>query len=250
MNLIITSEHRVGSRWVHYLLADLYGMDKSPEMDVKRIGEVDEIRQRFKQNKVVKFHHATQSDILEALEPWDYKIIGVVRNPMDRMVSLTFHNRFHKNKEAFEQHKFDNDKQAVKYTVMDDPHTKQYNDNQFKLMLPGYSTRNKSQDKLPYIWTCYEWMHLQAEEEVRRITEWLGLEGITDDFIHAVVSRHSFETKARRKQGDEDRRDLWRRKGILGDWKNWFDDEMIEASRGIQEKYQSIIASEVKNGNS
>jgi len=250
MNLIVVSEHRVGSRWLHWLLADLYGMEKSPEMDVKRLNEIDEIRQRLKQEKIVKFHHATQADVLEVLEPWDYYIIGVVRNPMDRMVSLTFHNRYHKNKEIFGQHKFETDQEAVRYTVMDDPWAKQYNDNQFKLMLPGYSTRNKSVDKLPYIWTCYEWMHQQTHEEIRRITDWLGVEGITDDFLHAVVSRNSFETKARRKQGDEVRDDLWRRKGILGDWKNWFDAEMIEATRDIQEKYQGIIASEVKNGNS
>lgn len=250
MNLIVTSEHRVGSRWLHYLLADLYGMEKSPEMDVDRVGEVGEIRQRFSQKKIVKFHHATQSDILEVLKPWDYSIIGVVRNPMDRLVSLTFHNRYHHKKEAFEQHTFETDKEAVKYTVMDDPWAKEYNDRQFKLMLKGYSTRNKSLEELPYVWTCYEWMHSQTEEEIRRITEWLGIEGVDDDFIHTVVSRNSFETKSRRKRGDEVRGDLWRRKGVLGDWKNWFDDEMIEATRDIQERYQEIIASEVQNGNS
>lgn len=250
MNLIVTSEHRVGSRWLHYLLADLYGMDKSPEMDVKKVGEVEEIRQRFKQNKIVKFHHATQSDILEALQPWDYYIMGVVRNPMDRLVSLTFHNRYHHKKEHFEQHKFETDRDAVRYTVMDDPWAKTWNENQQKLMLPGYSTRNHSLDKIPYIWTCYEWMHQETHEEIRRITEWLGVEGIDKRFLHAVVSRNSFETKARRKPGDEIRKDLWRRKGVLGDWKNWFDEDMIDATKDIQNEYQKVVASEVQNGNS
>lgn len=251
MNLIITSEHRVGSRWLHYLLADLYGMETSPEMDVKRIGEVDEIRKRFSQRKIVKFHHATHSDILEALEPWDYNIISVTRNPMDRMVSLTFHNRYHKKKDVFKQSEFETDQEAVKYTVVDDPFAKQYNENQMKLMLQGYSTRNKIMTKLPYIWTCYEWMHKDIVWEIRAITDWLGVEGIDDSFITAVCKRHSFKVKTKgRNEGDEDRSDLWRRKGILGEWKTWYDDEMIEASRDMQFRYQDIIQQEIENANS
>jgi hypothetical protein len=250
MNLIVTSEHRVGSRWLHYLLADLYGMDTSPEMDVKRVGEVNEIRSRFQQRKIVKFHHATQADILEALEPWNYNIIAVVRNPMDRMVSLTFHNRYHKKKEVFKQSEFETDQEAVKYTVVDDPFAKQYNENQAKLMLQGYSTRNKTLDKLPYIWTCYEWMHKDIFGEIRAITDWLGVEGVDDDFLKSICMRHSFKAKTKgRGEGQEDRSDLWRRKGVLGDWKNWYDEDMIEASRDVQFRYQDIIEQEITNGN-
>ena len=250
MNLIITSEHRVGSRWLHYLLADLCGLHTSPEMDIKRVGETAEIRRYFKQGKLVKFHHATHSDILEHLEPWDYSIIGVVRNPMDRMVSLTFHNRYHKNKEVFEQHKFETDEEAVKYTAMDDPWTKQYNDNQFKLMLSGYSTRNKVDHALPYIWTCYEWMYEDMFGEIKKIVEWLEIDGVDDEFIQIVIGRNSFKHKSRgRNPGQEVRSDLWRRKGIVGDWKNWFDAEMIAAVADIQLKYQDIIRLENQDGN-
>jgi len=158
--------------------------------------------------------------------------------------------RYHKKKEVFEQHKFTTDKEAVRYTALDDPWTKQHNENQFKLMLEGYSTRNKIFDKLSYIWTCYEWMYEDTFREVKRITEWLGVDGIDDDFIKIVVKRNSFKQKSQgREPGQEIRHDLWRRKGILGDWKNWFDDEMIAAISDIQFKYQDIISSENKHGN-
>jgi hypothetical protein len=226
-------------------------METSPEMDVKRVGETDEIRKRFKENRIVKFHHATHSDILEALEPWDYNIISVVRNPMDRMVSLTFHNRYHKKKDVFKQSKFETDQEAVKYTVIEDPFATQYNENQQKLMLQGYSTRNKIETKLPYVWTAYEWMHKDIVWEIRAITDWLDVEGIDDDFIKIVCHRHDFKTKSKgRSKGEEVRGDLWRRKGILGDWRSWYDEEMIEVSRDIQFRYQDIIEQEIKNGNS
>jgi hypothetical protein len=250
MNLIITSEHRVGSRWLHYILTDLYDMYPTPEIDAEKIRENEtRVRSYFSQGGIAKFHHATHSDILEAYEPWDYKIIGVVRNPMDRIVSQTFHNRYHHMKDVFKQSEFNTDEEAIRYTVLEDPFAKRHNENQLKLMLPGYSTKNKILDKLPYIWTCYEWMHQNIQEEVKRITSWLEVENITDEFFEKVIRDNSFEVKARRKRGQEDRANLWQRKGILGDWKNWFDDELIEATRGIQEEYQSIIRTEARNGN-
>jgi len=96
MNLIITSEHRVGSRWMHYLLADLYGMMASPEIDADKIIEKKkEVEAYFSNRRIVKFHHAVPGDIVEALPNRNYSIIGIVRNPMDRAVSLAFHNRYH-----------------------------------------------------------------------------------------------------------------------------------------------------------
>jgi len=83
--------------------------------------------------------------------------------------------------------------------------------------------------------------------EVVNINAWLEVDGIGEREITNISKSHSFESKASRKQGNEKRGDLWRRKGVAGDWKNWFDDEMIEEIKSTQEKYQELLLREHGN---
>lgn len=256
MNIVITSEHRVGSRWLHYLLADLYGMGTSPEMDAKKLYYIKnrkEVRDRFDGRKIVKFHHALPDKIIKYIEPLDYKIIGVVRNPRDRAVSFAFHNRYHKSNYPFKQKEFDTDFDAVKYTVMEDKAFKKNTTKQFKLMEKGFSTKTwKTFDKRyknpydNYIWTTYEWMKENTLEEVNRIVEFLG-PAITAKHIKRVVKRNSFKAKTGgRDPGNELRTSLWRRKGVVGDYLNWFDEPMMFVTENDYEKYWEIVNNEIK----
>lgn len=254
MNIIITSEHRVGSRWLHYLLADLYGMDVSPEMDAKKIYYVknrEEVRKRFDENKIVKFHHALPDKIIKYIEPLDYKIIGVVRNPRDRAVSFAFHNRYHKSNYPFKAKEFDTDFEAVKYTVKDDDAFKKNSKRQFELMEKGFSTRNWTSigDDNPfdnYIWTTYEWMKEDTLREISKIVEFLG-PALPEKHIQRVVNRNSFKAKTGgREAGTEMRTSLWRRKGVVGDYLNWFDEEMMYLTENEYEKYWEIVNNEEK----
>jgi len=247
MNIIITSEHRVGSRWLHYLLAELYDMNTSPELDAKRLDEesaIKEIRDRFKQDRIVKFHHALAEDIFSHLQPIDYKVIGVVRNPRDRAVSFAFHNRYHRNDYPFPQKSSPNDAEAVKFTVMDDPAFKEGTARQLSLMIPGCSTRNFVHYKGNYIWTAYEWMKEDNLFEISRINEFL--EGnVSERRLLNVVNNHAFKNKSKgRSPGVEVRKDLWRRKGVVGDYENWFDDEMLEYTRKDFSDYLDILDKE------
>lgn len=246
MNLIITSEHRVGSRWMHYLLADIYSMSPSPEMDAKKIpSNLDEIEKRFKERRIVKFHHALPEDIFGVI-PGDYKVIGMVRNPRDRAVSFAFHNRYHKNDYPFPQRDFTTDFEAVQYTVFQDEAYKENTKRQFLLMVPELSTRKfKDWDiengESRYIWTAYEWMKEDTLEEIRTIVKFIG-EDVDDTHVVNTVRKHSFKAKSGRSPGNEDRKNIWRRKGVVGDYLNWFDEGMMYITEEDYATYQEKLS--------
>lgn len=250
MKLIITSEHRVGSRWIHYLLADLLGMKTSPEIDVKTLWDdalVKIIKGRLSNGIIVKFHHATQDDILKTIKPHDYNILGIVRNPRDRLVSLAFHNKYHPYGK-FPEQDFDEDLDAVRFTVLESNAAKGWTENQFNLMERDYSTRNKVNFDKPYIWTSYRWLLDDTAGEIEKILSFIGVYVNDRQGFLDVINKHSFKTKSGRRRGKEKRDDYWRRKGVMKDWKNWFDDEMIEATEEVQNKYWEIL--NLENANS
>lgn len=226
---IIISEHRVGSRWMHYLFADLLGRRPSPEMDRDRLFKdgIDETYKFLKEGRIPKFHRATYWDIESAFGENNLRVLSVVRNPRDRAVSLAFHNRYHHN-HHFKQKDFETDKEAVKYTVLSDEGYKKGNMRQLSLMIPKHYVWNKGKRLYPYVWVDYDMLLLKPKECIQSIVDNLELQIVNN--IDKIIEVHSFKNKSRRNPGDESRKDLWRRKGVSKDWKNWFDDEMYDKS--------------------
>jgi len=240
-NIIITSEHRVGSRWLHYLLANILGMHVSPELDgkVEKLTEKKQIiLDRFKNNKIVKFHHGTPVTVIKGLgTDTPYKIIGVVRNPRDRAVSKAFHDFYHPKHDYQVKHVAKNDFEAVWWVIDQSPPFENDSWRQINnLMLDGYSTRCKVFDSFPYIWTSYEWMIDNIHGEIDRILQFLDIQ-MEPTLVRTIIQRHTFEARAKRKRGVEKRDDTWRRKGTMLDWINWFDEKMTRATRSMQEAY-------------
>ena len=244
---IITSGHRVGSRWIHYLLADIYKKEVSPEIDVSKIvSKKRTIRNYLKNNKIPKFHGANFDNIANNIKPIDYKILGVVRDPRDRAVSYTFHNRYHK-KGNFRQKKFKTDLESLNYTLYKDKTFWFEEEQQSEIMKLGLSTINFKQNTTSFLWTTYEWLHDDPYKQMKIITNFLGGD-IKNGEILEYLNKHSFKNKSGREEGEEKRDDLWRRKGIIGDWKNWLDEKGIEKLKPATDTYYSKIAEEFKNG--
>jgi len=243
MNIIINSEMRVGSRWVHYLLAEILKMDVSPEIDVSAIEKnLETIQDYFKNGRIVKIHHATPKEIFDKVKPLNYKVIGIVRNPRDRIVSYTFHQRYgpgDKGRPVFKE--AGSDREAVKIALYDEDCIKD-DLRQFSLMTHGLSTRNYNGSYKNYIgngryiWTSYEWLQEDIVREINSILIFLGI-NIPQQTVNEFVKRNSFSSKTGRPAGVEKREDRWKRKGINGDFINWFDKKMMEDSQVIFQRY-------------
>ncbi len=71
----------------------------------------------------------------------------------------------------------------------------------------------------------YEELHKDAASALTKISEYLSVD-VTDELILEVVKKNSFENKTGRKPGEENN-GSFARKGIVGDWKNYFTDESL-----------------------
>lgn len=249
VNIIITSEMRVGSRWLHYLLSELLHMKVSPELDVSTLPKSASIvKFRFKDNTIVKFHHALPSDIFSAIPTKDCVVIAVVRNPRDRIVSWTFHQRFKPQGQGWLPLKnAKTDEEAVKTAFYSHFRT-DADKNQEILMQPKFSTKFVEGKKAvgSYIWTSYHWLKNNLFREIKTIVRYLGL-NIKDSEIKRVCLKHSFQRRAGRAPGEEVRTNEWFRKGEEGDWENWFDEKMVAESADSDKKYWDAIKSEEGN---
>ena len=254
VNLILTSEMRVGSRWLHYLLKDLLQMKVSGELDGKDIPACQEmVNQRFKENRIVKFHHANQEKIFSL--KGDYKVIGIVRNPRDRMVSWTFHQRYKPpglGLEAIKNAK--NDMEAVEVCTRH-PMVIRHNEEQLKLMDKNFSTKQfykTNPSPRNYIWTCYHWLKQNTVREINTIVDFLGLNllsYIKIAKIKQVCRQHSFKSRSKREAGKEERMNEWFRKGTESDYTNWFSKRMIMSTKDQDNLYWDKIYREERNGN-
>ena len=226
MKVIITSEMRVGSRWLHYLLKDLLQMKQSPELDVSQIPQCQkQVDNYFKTGRIVKFHHATLNDLNKL--KGDFKVIGVVRNPRDRIVSWAFHQRYKPKGQGIKEIKeAKDDKEAVKKTLYL-PMTNQHNADNLRLMIKDMSTKKyKPENKQSYIWTSYRWLINDLAGEVSTIARFLGA-NTTPFEIRTVCNKHKFKSRSGREVGDEQRNNEWFRKGVEGDSFNFFDYDML-----------------------
>lgn len=245
MNIVITSEQRVGSRWLSEIVKDLTGKQVAPEIDGENPQFDQFCRDCFKHDKIVKLHHMPPEQVFERLPSVD-KVIGVVRNPRDRIVSTAFHYRYHYRDDLnLAEMQAGSDEEAVRICVIGD-HAKihhQYNRDQFDYMVEGQSTRSEVVPDQKYIWTAYEWMLDDTELEV-----WKLLTFLIGDKVRFVVYQNSFEVASGgRQQGQEDRSNIRQRKAVVGDWESWFDEDMKQATIVNDEKYWDKLASE-QNG--
>lgn len=93
----------------------------------------------------------------------------------------------------------------------------------------------KHKDK--YITLRYEMMLQDTSAELRRAVDGVSLRPIGQDKVNRAVELHDFTRLTKRKQGDEDS-DSFIRKGISGDWRNYF---TAEAARVFDDYAGDIL---------
>ncbi len=245
---IITSEQRVGSKWLHYLFADLLHKGVSPELDGKKLKDNVAQAEMYMENGLLpKFFSATPQQLRNYFPTT--KILGVVRDPRDRYTSLSFHKRYHKRHFFIEQ-ECNSDIDSVRHTVLENEVDAIDSTRILEYMTENNSTHS-TEFSIPeidnYGWTTYEWLKEDTIKEIQRILKLFKID-IVNPWIFHTVDKHSFKNKTGREPGEEDRKNTWTRKGVVGDWTKWFNTEMIDTTRKLTDEYYSRIRKELNIG--
>ena len=85
----------------------------------------------------------------------------------------------------------------------------------------------------------YERLLEEPHEELRKLLDFLGADS-PDDILEKAINNSSFETLTKgRKRGEEDKSSFFR-KGVAGDWMEYFDMDTLESFEEIAEESLSI----------
>lgn len=242
-DFILISGHRVGSRWLARLLSSYYGLDFYGELI--GIGGISReyIDYHYLNNGTLIKLHPFRDDIVEHIREILYpiKIVCIVRNPRDRLISYAFHYRYYPDTTSYMQKQCSSDYEAILKTAKEDHYFIRENILQNSIMSNNSSSRNYTKDS-DCIWTTYEWLLENTKEEFSRIIKFISNEKIYDYYIDEILRENSFKNLSKgRNNGEEDRLNVRQRKGIVGDYNNWRTDELDELTKEYNDKYWETV---------
>lgn len=173
------------------------------------------------------------------------KIVYLVRDGRDVLISLYYHQLVWSNKNKLnpkdviyhrKQLNFD-DYDDVKNNILDFMHYtfKQkpskwqqftYMGNWFTYNIKWLAEFNKNQDNIYLI--KYEELLEDTEKAMSKMIKEFFKKEVNTEKLKSVVQKFSFENQTKRKKGQENKNSFLR-KGISGDWKNYFSEPEIKA---------------------
>lgn len=159
----------------------------------------------------------------------------VTRDPRDVLISWYFHS-FFVNERYNERHV----KRMKKELYSSDYDLVRENLSRFIVLCCekkyplgfNWSDFHESWRSRPHISVSYEEMKLYPSATLRRLADEYGNRPVSDQEIDAIVERYSFHRASGRGNGNEDRTSFVR-KGIIGDYKNYFSAEDLSLIRGL-----------------
>jgi len=224
IKVVLIGVRRSGLNWLYNMLEDLYKHDKK-----------DIIIERRKTPEEVA-----------VLYP-DYKIIGLVRNPRDRIVSIAFRERYRENDiEVPEIANASCDFKAIDLAVNNQT-IQNGNDYQISIMRVGESTRAQP---LPndYVWTSYRWLVKNTKLQIKRIANFLDAVK-PDSNVEYAVYINSFEYKTGGRKHEDPTQSL-RVKG-LHNWIEWLtnrpNSQHLLDTQQIHNQYRTLVNDEENN---
>ncbi|MFK8029510.1 MAG: sulfotransferase domain-containing protein [Gammaproteobacteria bacterium] len=211
----------------------LYVVNEYPKSGGSWVGEMlgDALGIPFPRNRLPML----RSSILHGhvMQSWNmHNILIVWRDGRDVLVSQYFHSLF-KNEKGNDR-LVDKCRADLRFSDYDDvennlPVFMQYVYEQKRSLRMSWSefALNWS-GRSDCVDVKYEDLRLNPVEELQRIVELLSGKPCSKQRMAEIVEAHSFERMSGRKAGTEDNSSFMR-KGIVGDWKNYFNLEAKEA---------------------
>lgn len=200
---------KCGATWVSRLIATYINVDR-----------------KFGNSHVLKYNSVIQKHVL--FNPFYNKVVIVARDPRDVLVSFYFHELYHdkNNKKTRNRIGFkdDCDDKANFITYV-----------KYKLSNPSETSPGFSYNKFIDSWLVkehakhfhivyYEDLQNNTYRELKNIIKFLGFK-VFPDRLEKAIEEHSFVNISGREKGQEDKYSH-KRKGIVGDWKNYFNPEL------------------------
>ena len=211
LNLVLVSEHpKCGGTWFSQLLSEAL------EIPFPR-----NIRPKF--NSCLLHGHLLYEERFN-------KVIGVVRDGRDVMVSAYYHMLFDNDKNSAEAVK--NKRELFNFDDYDDirsnlPRFIEYMFNEYTIGRFHFSWSdfiNSYYDNSNVHIVKYEDLLIDAKNELKQAIHFLGKLEVSDFKLDSIVSKYAFKNVTKRKPGEENKKSFLR-KGIAGDWKNHFSAE-------------------------
>ncbi|MEE9439558.1 MAG: sulfotransferase domain-containing protein [Saprospiraceae bacterium] len=235
MRVFVTTQMRTGSTWLCDILSTMLGRkwefwSKGHNIPPKRFKK--KINAPSNKNEIIKLHWCHPKRICEQIPNGnkDNYVISVTRDVRDLAISMIMYIRYDsivKNLPRLKKFmnartEFGNrklpDKDYINGFIKIPPfkthvidHWKRYND--------GYEHPN-------YLLISYEELNRNPLKVVKRISELLGY-NFRDNRLNHIVAENTFKKKTKRNPGTGDNRGF-RRKGVVGDWKNYLTPESIK----------------------
>lgn len=235
MNFCVVSAHRTGSRWLSQILCDYFGLEFTAEfLGAYTIPFQQVNSSHLSRNRLLKIHphYLSVTNMIE--NDWKIKAIVPVRNPRDRLVSYGLHWRYFPNKDFPHKH-VASDLDAIKISwgerlfIFEEAF-------QFHVMENYPNVRNATGN---IAWTTYEDLSYGTNEEVSNIVNFLyGVVNVSK--MHQAINNNSFNRLAKRTKGTENKNDIRHRKGIVGDYVNYFDNELMSMTENSYNRYEEL----------
>jgi glycosyltransferase involved in cell wall biosynthesis len=219
--LIVGTAHRVGSTWLFQLLKDLCQFnsrqDCIPQKFVEQNTLILEEKEilgylaKLKGNYIFKSH----SYPVRFATPSNMKFVTVLRDPRDVIVSNCFYLSYLQKAKGGWGREF-------KQLSMDDRLLNVIKEGEFILSRLEQWYHSPAAHKI-----FYENLVLDPLNEIKGVLNFLKLKK-SDDEIKSIIRQNSFNARTGRKPGEEIK-NAHNRKGIIGDWKNYFSTKCIDA---------------------
>lgn len=161
------------------------------------------------------------------------KTIGVLRDGRDVMISAYYHFLFENDRNPV--HSIQHHRSKLNFTDYDD----------IEKNLPAfieYMFTGFAEGRFHFNWSefvntyCnnenvhivkYENLLKQAPFELEKVIQFLDLKTKERKVLEEIVEKYSFKNQSKRKPGEENKKSFLR-KGIAGDWKNYFTEKAAE----------------------
>ena len=224
--VLVNGSPKTGTTWMQKLIASIPGYQRSGnfEFDIEQYNDVQP-------GEVVHGHDIYTPELRDTLRVNDIKTILMMRDPRDQLVSRMYHIRRDATHPGYEIAKTMENNELLLACITGNIKEIPGADTLLRLPISWFSDRDSA------LCVRYESLLANTVGEFSKVCHYLEI-NLSQNFITKIIDKNRFErlTVGRkfwrpvRKPGEQDSSSHYR-KGIIGDWKNHFNETHRQACK-------------------